>query len=385
MDAMNERWDIFCKVVDNYGDIGVAWRLARILAAEHGKAVRLWVDDVASLARIWPAVSVDEAVQQVEGVDVRRWGVPFPAADPADVVIETFQCTLPESYVIAMAARPRAPVWINLDYLSAEDWVGGCHKLPSPHPRLPLTKHFYFPGFDAGTGGLLREHQLGRARATFLGNRTAVTEFWRGHGLELPAADELRISLFCYPTAPVAEIYTLWARGDTRITALMPEGPAADSLYRRLGMDPGTRDWISHGKARLKAIPFTDQLGYDRLLWACDINFVRGEDSFVRAQWAVHPFVWNIYPQAENAHWIKMHAFLDRFTRGLDPATETAVRHLWRTWNGIVRPAEFQQAWETFLARRTEIARHAANWAMRLSGHEELASGLVKFCASVGK
>lgn len=382
---MNTRWDIFCKVVDNYGDIGVAWRLARILAAEHGLAVRLWVDDVASFARLCPEARADTEAQHVAGVEVRRWGVPFPAADPADVVVETFQCSPPDSYVIAMAARPVPPVWINLDYLSAEPWVDGCHKLPSPHPRLPLTKHFYFPGFDTGTGGLLREHQLGRERATFVGSRTAVTEFWQHHGLELPAADELRISLFCYPTAPVAEIYTLWARGNTRITALMPEGPAADSLYRRLGMDPAAREWIAHGKARLKAIPFTDQPGYDRLLWACDINFVRGEDSFVRAQWAVHPFVWNIYPQSGNAHWIKMHAFLDRFTQGLDPATEAAVRHLWRTWNGIVRPAEFQQAWETFLARRTEIGRHAMNWAMRLSGREELAAGLVKFCASVGK
>ena len=45
-------WDIFCTVVDNYGDIGVCWRLARQLAAEHGFAVRLWVDDLASFARL---------------------------------------------------------------------------------------------------------------------------------------------------------------------------------------------------------------------------------------------------------------------------------------------------------------------------------------------
>ncbi|MBY0444112.1 MAG: elongation factor P maturation arginine rhamnosyltransferase EarP, partial [Burkholderiales bacterium] len=38
------RWDIFCRVIDNYGDIGVCWRLARQLSFEHGFAVRLMVD-----------------------------------------------------------------------------------------------------------------------------------------------------------------------------------------------------------------------------------------------------------------------------------------------------------------------------------------------------
>jgi uncharacterized repeat protein (TIGR03837 family) len=385
MDTTSERWDIFCKVVDNFGDIGVAWRLARILAAEHGLAVRLWVDDLASLARIWPAVAPDEPVQQAAGVEVRHWTVPFPAVDPADVVIETFQCTIPESYVIAMAARPAAPVWINLDYLSAENWIEGCHKLPSPHPRLPLTKYFYFPGFDPASGGLLREHRLGTQRATFLGNRAGMTEFWHRHGLEPPTPDELRVSLFCYPSAPAVELYAIWARGSTRITALMPEGDAADGLRARLAVEPDARGWIEYGNARLKIIPFTDQVDYDRLLWACDVNFVRGEDSFVRAQWAVRPFVWNVYPQGENAHWIKMHAFLDRYTRGLDASSEAAVRHLWRAWNGIVRPADFQHAWEVFLARRQELVRHATSWGMRLAGHEELAAGLVKFCADIGK
>ena len=83
---------------------------------------------------------------------------------PADVVIEAFACRLPESFEAAMARRVPAPCWINLDYLSAEAWVSGCHALPSPHPRLPLTKYFFFPGFDETTGGLLREHDLADAR-----------------------------------------------------------------------------------------------------------------------------------------------------------------------------------------------------------------------------
>ncbi len=382
---MTRHWDIFCKVVDNFGDIGVAWRLARMLASEHGIEVRLWVDDLAALSRIWPATSTGMKQQRVAGVDVRLWSKPFPATVPGDVVIETFQCALPDSFVIAMAAKPVAPCWINLDYLSAEDWVAGCHRLPSPHPRLPLTKHFYFPGFDPNTGGLLHERGLEDQRLAFVDDASAQAAFWAQHGLGLPQDDELRVSLFCYGDAPVPELFEIWAAGKTPLTALVPEGAAAERMRARLASGTSAAGWIERGAARFKVIPFTDQVGFDRLLWACDVNFVRGEDSFVRAHWARRPFVWNIYPQGENTHWIKMHAFLDRYTADLDDAHADAVRHLWRVWNGIVRPAELQQAWEDFIAGRGAIARHAERWAARLAEQDDLATGLVNFCAGVGK
>jgi len=382
---MSERWDIFCKVVDNHGDIGVAWRLARTLATEHDLDVRLWLDDLAALTRIWPSVSAQTASQRVAGVEVRRWSEPFAAAEPADVVIETFQCVIPESYVAAMAARPVRPCWINLDYLSAEDWVVGCHRLPSPHPRLPLTKYFYFPGFDPATGGLLREQGLDTQRATFLSDPRALERYWAGHGLALPARGELRVSLFCYPDAPVAELFSHWARCGTRITALMPEGTAAERVRAALAPAASGDAWIERSAARLRIIPFSDQTEFDRLLWACHINFVRGEDSFVRAQWARRPFVWNIYPQAENAHWIKLHAFLDRYTAGTSPQVAGSIRHLWRAWNGLVSPPELAAAWDRFFAEREVIARHAMRWAEQLARQEELAAGLVKFCAGIGK
>ncbi|MFA5916282.1 MAG: elongation factor P maturation arginine rhamnosyltransferase EarP, partial [Burkholderiales bacterium] len=88
-------WDIFCTVVDNYGDIGVCWRLARQLAAEHGQRVRLWVDDLASLARISPGVVPGLGVQHSRGVEIRWWREPFPAVEPADVVVEAFACNPP--------------------------------------------------------------------------------------------------------------------------------------------------------------------------------------------------------------------------------------------------------------------------------------------------
>src|ERR1039458_4598591 len=159
------RWDIFCTVVDNYGDIGTCWRLAQQLASEHDADVRLWVDQLQSLAQLCPAVSADVDQQHVGRIEIRRWRSDFPPVEAADVVIEAFACELPESYIEGMARRTVAPVWINLEYLSAEDWVEGCHRLPSLRTKWPLDKSFFFPGFTPGTGGLLRERDLLAQRA----------------------------------------------------------------------------------------------------------------------------------------------------------------------------------------------------------------------------
>ena len=155
---LNFAWDIFCRVVDNYGDIGVCWRLARQLAAEHNVAVRLWVDDLNSFARLCPEIDSSLDRQRIAGMTVYRWREPFPDAIPGDVVIEAFGCELPAVFQAAMTAKAQPPVWINLEYLSAENWVTGSHALPSPQAKL--RKYFFFPGFVAGTGGLLREGDL---------------------------------------------------------------------------------------------------------------------------------------------------------------------------------------------------------------------------------
>ena len=157
MGAATDRWDVFCRVVDNLGDVGVSWRLARILAREHGKRVRLWVDDLTVLSLLRPEIDPARERQVLEGVEVALLRDAVPDAEIADVVVETFGCDPPPEYVEAMARRARRPRWINLEYLSAEDWVEGSHALPSPNPRLPLVKHYFFPGFTPRTGGLLRE------------------------------------------------------------------------------------------------------------------------------------------------------------------------------------------------------------------------------------
>jgi uncharacterized repeat protein (TIGR03837 family) len=378
-------WDIFCTVVDNYGDIGVCWRLARQLAAEHGLPVRLWVDDLARFHKICPDIVPGEESQRSHGVEVRWWRDPFPAVSPADVVVEAFACNPPASYVAAMAARQPKPAWINLEYLSAENWVRGCHGLPSPHPSLPLVKHFFFPGFVAGTGGLLAERGLAQARDRFQRSASEQARFWEGLGLARPRAGELQVSLFCYPHDGVAGLLRAWASGGAPVRCLVPQGIATEALSAFFGTEdlgPGTS--VRKAGLEVRIFPFLDQDRYDRLLWACDLNLVRGEDSFVRGQWAARPLLWQIYAQQEGAHWPKLDAFLGLYCQGLPAEIAVAATRFWHAWNkGDGR--EVEPAWPGFWQHRLELQAHALAWAAKMGGTGDLANNLAQFCQNLLK
>jgi len=373
------RWDIFCKVVDNYGDAGVGWRLARQLAAEHALDVTLWLDELAALARIAPAIDPACAAQKVAGVTVRRWEEPFAAAAPADVVVEAFGCGLPEGYVAAMARRAAAPAWFILEYLSAEPWVDGAHALPSPHPRLPLPRRFWFPGFTPKTGGLLRERGLFAARDALRGDAAAQRALWSSLRIPPVAPGELRVSLFCYPNPALPALLDAWADGDRPVSCVVPEGVAVGAVDAWTGGSvPHPGSPCVRGRLSLHAIPFLAQDDYDRLLWLCAVNLVRGEDSFVRAQWAARTFAWHAYPQADGAHWRKLEAFLDRYAAGLGAAPAVALRGFWRAWNGAPEAGPVGPAWLDFAAAHPHLERHGEAWAAGLASLPDLADGLVK-------
>ncbi len=354
MAPMQLHWDIFCRVIDNYGDIGVCWRLARQLASEHGKRVRLWVDDPGSLKPMVPSFDETLDCQQCCGVEIVRWDANSRIDTVADVVIEAFACELPPAYLVAMADKTPRPCWINLEYLSAEAWVDGCHGMASPHPSLPLTKYFFFPGFSPDSGGLLREKTL------------PVAPVW-----ESSADESLDISLFCYETAPVADLLSLLTGSPQPIRLHVAPGKPLAAIVAEWGNDR------ARGNLRILPFDFLPQADYDALLRRCDINFVRGEDSFVRAQWAGKPFVWQIYRQDEDAHLVKLEAFLDRYTAGLNEKTANAAVNLKKAWNSGIGLAV---AWGEFMAERQEIARHGRDWAARLAEKPDLAEALVKFC-----
>ena len=344
------RWDIFCKVIDNHGDAGVCWRVAAELAAR-GHAVRLWMDDTAMLQWMAP--------QGAPGVDVVPWTEPAPDLAPGDVAVEAFGCDPPPAFVARMAALATPPAWLNLEYLSAEPYVERSHGLPSPvlhGPGAGLVKHFFYPGFSPRTGGLLREQDLAQRRAAF--DRAA---WLRQRGVD-PQARVL--SLFCYEPAALGQLLRQLARDATPTELLVTAGRAAAAVRAQSGAEGGA--------LRVHFLPLMSQREYDHLLWSCDLNFVRGEDSIVRALLAGAPAIWQIYPQQDDAHHAKLDAFLD----WLRPPS--GLRDFFRVWNGVVPgplPALDGAGWG-------QAARGAFDRAQALP---ELVGELVRFAARRGR
>ncbi|TNC97315.1 MAG: hypothetical protein FD121_906 [Gallionellaceae bacterium] len=368
--------DIFCAVVDNYGDIGVCWRLARQLANEQGLQVRMWVDDLRSFGKLCPELDEELAEQLCRGVEVHHWGDELTVVEPADLVIGAFACEVPKSYAEAMALRQPKSVWLNLEYLSAEDWVEGCHQLPSPHPTLPLSKYFFFPGFTEKTGGLLLEHDLLVRRDVFQSDAAAQLTYWQSLGVPSRVEGELRVSLFGYENEAMQALLSEWEQGSYPVTCLLPEGRALPQVAAHFGVTSGKAGEVwQRGNLRVHVLPFVEQEQYDLLLWACDINFVRGEDSCVRAQWAGRPFIWQIYPQHDGVHLEKLEALRRLYTAGLQDEMAQAVQNMWWSWNGGQGVAT---AWRDFIAQREDLARHGAGWAQQLS-RNSLALNLLDF------
>lgn len=371
-------WDVFCRVVDNHGDAGVCWRLAADLASR-GMAVRLWIDDDRALAWMAP--------EGRDGIEVRPWPTTDEACavaerEPATVVIEAFGCGLPKPYLSQMtlacasSAHPSsaqtpatAPVWINLEYLSAEAYVERNHRLPSLQGSgiaRGLTSWFFYPGFTAGTGGLLREADLRQRQASF-----DPRAWCADHGIA-PKPGERLVSLFCYvnPHLP-ALLQALAARPTLLLTT---PGHATDQVAQALAHSSG----LPH--LRVQALPWLTQIDYDHLLWSCELNLVRGEDSLVRAIWAGRPFLWQIYPQHDGAHAAKLAAFLARMSVSADPALAEAIRRAAWRWNSL--PTTTGDApWE-LLTSSTSMAAwesRCASWRTELMAQTDLVTQLVAF------
>ncbi|MEO8122639.1 MAG: elongation factor P maturation arginine rhamnosyltransferase EarP [Burkholderiales bacterium] len=310
---MTRTWDVFCRVIDNHGDLGVAWRLCADLAGR-GEHVRLWVDDASALSWMAPHGHA--------GVQIVHWTDRAPDLTPAEVVVESFGCDPPARFVQRMAAMDPAPLWINLEYLSAEPYAERSHGLLSPVQVAPgrvLDKRFHFPGFTLASGGLLREQGLLEARRVFDRDR------WLHAQRIASGRGERLVSLFCYANTALPALLDVLAAEPTLL--LVTPGASAAQVHALVGAAQ------RRGALRACYLPYLTQVDYDCLLWACDLNFVRGEDSFVRAQWAGKPFVWQAYPQPDDVRLVKVDAFLDRFLAGVDPKLAKPLRHFWRAWN----------------------------------------------------
>ena len=382
------QWDIFCEVIDNHGDLGVCWRLACQLA-RRGERVRLWVDDGVALRWMAPqgcdgvqvidwsdAAAVTEAAREASGARAPEVLIEAFGCDPAPELIARLAAASPGTGVgagdagdagdIGDGTRHVLPrVWINLEYLSAEDYVERMHGLPSlvrSGPGAGLTKHFFYPGFTAATGGLLRESDLAERQSEF--DRAA---WLAAHGIDWHC--ERLVSLFCYEPAALPGLLAQWANGPQRTRLLVTAGRAAQAVKAALQQLPDL------GALSVSILPLLTQPEFDELLWACDLNFVRGEDSLVRALWAGKPFVWQIYPQDDDVHHVKLDAFLQML------AAPPTLRRFYKVWNGggdTATPVPFDPCDAELLGEWSAVVQAARD---RLRAQPDLVTQLVQFVA----
>ena len=367
-------WDIFCKVIDNYGDVGVCWRLAAQLALR-GHSVRLWLDDLGPLQWLAPGA----AQGRWPGISVHHWpSAQYAALVPetllADVWIEAFGCDISpawlQSQVDAAESQGRRPAWINLEYLSAEPFALRSHGLPSPvlqGPAKGWTKYFFYPGFSPLSGGL-----LGRSDA-----QAAQPPSWLNPELAAFAPDasgERTVLLFSYAGAPIAALLQALIGTGQAVQLLVAAGQSAQAVRDALATLRGGRG----GQLRLRFLPYLPQPVFDLLLALCDLNLVRGEDSLAQAVQAGKPCVWQIYPQEGGAHEPKLQAYLQAI------AADTPLRTWHRFWNNpsttslalqaLAWPWEADSAWP----------RHAAALATRLGQNTDLCSQLIDWAVLRG-
>jgi uncharacterized repeat protein (TIGR03837 family) len=386
--------DIFCRVLDNYGDAGVTLRLAKALSAYRPDLeLRIVTDDVPVFARLFPGLRPNADLQTAGGWTVIRWNRPWEgfAKRRARAVIETFACGFPDHYtrILFDPEDPAPRQIVNLEYLTAEPYAEEFHLLPSLTPVPQVRKHFFLPGFTPDTGGLILDpayialkHRLSDRQDT--GGRDRSGERARerlriSRELGLPASvsggrdsERFRIMLFSYPRdfTPLVETLAAWDRG---VEVIAAEGQAADKFFGA---------WTDAGRPfPAYRIPFVSQADFDRLILTSDFLVVRGEESLARACLSGIPFVWHAYPLEDGFQRVKVEALLARLEPYMnDRSAFEPLRSLWHLFNGAPdRGAAESESWRTVLDSSGLLSRGFAGFSQNLESAGDITVRLLDF------
>ena len=343
--------DLFCKVIDNYADAGFSLRLARDLCLR-GMHLRLFCDHPEIVKKI--ASASDLASQKLKIL-------PWPEAQtyhPAGTVLEAFSCRLNEE--LLQKIRQAQPLLIAVDYLCAEKFVEECHGLPTYADGL--KGYFFFPGFTSRTGGLIVEDEF---KQLCLNHQEATDDGCR----------PLQISLFCYQNSKLENLLNFLKKSSRscEVTAFL--GQTSTELGRIYQKNLAENEVISDHNLRIRISRMLSQPDYDHLLLNSDLNLVRGEDSFVRAQLCGKPFLWQIYVQDEEYHKVKLEAFFRTMQQILPSEDISTFEALDLAYCGFgnfldkLNPDEFLTDWR----------RITAGWAAYLHSLKPLGEALIDF------
>lgn len=310
--------DIFCEIIDNYGDIGVVYRTAKELQKIFPKSkIRAFLNKLDEFKKINSQV-LDLPSQNIDGIEYITFDYLRDNANElltAQVIIEAFGCQIPEEYM--EIAYDNSELLINLEYLSAEDWIEDFHLQSSPLGRGKLKKVFFMPGFTEKSGGVIADSNYLERIQRVLENK----EFYEKKYLSDIEDRENKIvgTLFSYEknfTPLLEDLKKL----DKDVVILAMGEKTQDSLRKILKnfSIEDFRNSLKYGKIEIRFLNFLNQEEYEELINIVDFNFVRGEDSFIRAVLTGKPYMWHIYCQEEYAHMDKIEGFLDKYRKVIE-------------------------------------------------------------------
>ena len=354
---------LICKVIDFFGDSGVAWRIAKQLQVDFNIEVHLLVDDLMTTQRLIPSLDISLKKQTIDGIciyhgDFSEDSKSLPS--PPAFVFNLFNIDLPHAYKALIQSGKSK--YIAIEYLSAEPWVDNFHLKPSIDPESGLIKTFFYPGFTNQTGGLIREKDLLLRREAFTqARRDKIIKSFGGN------PDFYSISLFYYPTQKIETFLGVMDIMKKPIQFFIPQYLLdllkAKKNYQHLHIIP---------------YPFLSHDDFDDLLWSCNLNFVRGEDSWIRALWAGKPFIWQPYVQENNIHLIKLKAFLRSYCEDCEQELSETLIKMHNDWSNN----KFSEAlWRDFFKSQASLESFALKRSYHYSKEPSFVESLVDYCS----
>lgn len=341
--------DIFCQVIDNYGDVGVAYRLAREFKRVYpNKKLRFVINQIEEL----------NLIRKSENIEVILYKDISKIENSADLIIESFGCEIPKEYMDK--ALKNAKLIINLEYFSAEKWVDDFH-LQESFLGGNLKKYFFIPGLSEKSGGILLDNEFLERKKKVEANKEYYLEKFG-----IKEKYDLIGSIFSYKKnfdSLIEELKKL----DKKIILLILSEKTQKNFIKYF--DNGN----NYDKIKFVKLPFFTYDKYEELLALCDFNLVRGEDSFVRALLLGKPFLWHIYPQDENTHIKKLESFLEKYCSNNKELKQTFI-------NYNINKDDFSYFFKNF----KEIEKYNKNYASYLIKNCNLMEKLINFIENIG-
>ena len=361
---------VLCKVVDNFGDIGVVWRLCCQLSNQIKKEnltskINLIVDDLASFNKICNSVDFSKSFQVVDEINVYNWNDEKLCYDEfskndgenLSVILEVFQCGRPAwmEKILFEDKLNRTVQIIMIDYLTAEKYAEDFHCLQSLTRSSKVQKVNFMPGFTKKTGGLIIDSEWEHF-CDYQNNKTLLCFTYDRNWNALANA--------CKKSQYIEKV-------------LIAPGKGFDSLKKSF-----YSNFIKDSNLKIEELSFMNQNEWDKMLKNCGVLFIRGEESMSRACLSGIPFVWHAYPQSNEYQLIKVRALLERMSNHFEVEDFKIIEKVWILINSAeseVEQEEFEKAILDFFNNAEKLVYGFREFALDLRKNGDLCSNLMTF------